>query len=60
MKTVQEQETEAILNLASLHNHQREVIYKLSKQIEALEKQLLLANERIHQLESQVYGGSVK
>ena len=46
MKTLQEQETQAILEMA--------------RRIEELEKLLAQANERIHQLESQYYGGNVK
>jgi len=43
MKTVQQLETEAIL--------------AMGEKITELEKQLAMANERIRQLESQLYGG---
>jgi hypothetical protein len=46
MKTVQEQETEAILAMA--------------QRIKELEKLLEQANDRVRQLESQVYGGSTQ
>jgi len=46
MKTLQEQETEAILALA--------------QRIKELEKLLEQANDRVRQLESQVYGGSTQ
>lgn len=45
-KTVEQQETEAILHMA--------------RAMQELEIQLSLANERVRQLESQVYGGSTK
>jgi hypothetical protein len=46
MKTLQEQETEAILAMA--------------QRIKELEKLLEQANDRVRQLESQVYGGSTQ
>jgi len=46
MKTLQQQETEAILAMA--------------QRIEELEKLLQQANDRVRQLESQVYGGSTQ
>lgn len=46
MKTLQQQETEAILAMA--------------QRIEELEQLLKQANERVRQLESQVYGGSTQ
>ena len=46
MKTLQQQETEAILAMA--------------KRIEELEKLLAQANERVRQLESQYFGGSTQ
>jgi hypothetical protein len=46
MKTLQEQETEAFLAMA--------------KTIKLLEQQLTAANDRIRQLEAQVYGGTTK
>lgn len=46
MKTVQEQETEAIL--------------AMGERIKELEKLLEQANDRVRQLESQVYGGSTQ
>ena len=46
MKTLQEQETEAILAMA--------------QGIKELEKLLEQANDRVRQLESQVYGGSTQ
>ena len=46
MKTLQEQETEAILAMA--------------QRIKELEKLLEQANERVRQLESQVYGGNTQ
>jgi hypothetical protein len=60
MKTLQEQETQAILKLGELHNHQREVIFTMSKKIEELESAVSMANGRIAYLEAQVYGGSTK
>jgi hypothetical protein len=46
MKTLQEQETEAILAMA--------------QRIRELEEALQQANDRVRQLESQVYGGSTQ
>jgi sulfur transfer protein SufE len=46
MKTLQEQETEAIL--------------AMGEKIKQLQEQLNQANERVRQLESQVYGGSTQ
>ena len=46
MKTLQEQETEAILAMAN--------------RIKELEQALQQANDRVRQLESQVYGGSTQ
>lgn len=46
MKTIQEQETEAIL--------------AMGEKIKELQEQLNQANERVRQLESQVYGGSTQ
>ena len=46
MKTVQEQETEAII--------------RVFEAMKALEVQLAIAQERIRQLEAQIYGGSTK
>lgn len=46
MKTIQQQETEAILAMA--------------QRIRELEKLLEQANDRVRQLESQVYGGSTQ
>lgn len=46
MKTVREQETEAILAMA--------------QRIKELEELLQQANDRVRQLESQVYGGSTQ
>lgn len=46
MKTLQEQETEAILAMA--------------QRIKELEELLQQANDRVRQLESQVYGGSTQ
>jgi hypothetical protein len=46
MKTLQEQETEAILAMAN--------------RIKELEQALQIANDRVRQLESQVYGGSTQ
>ncbi len=46
MKTLQEQETEAILAMAD--------------RIKELEQALQQANDRVRQLESQVYGGSTQ
>ena len=60
MKTLQQQETEAILSLGESHELQREIIYKQQREIEVLQSQLRQANEIIHQLQSQVYGGSVQ
>lgn len=45
-KTVEQQENEAILQMA--------------RSLQELQIQLALANERVRQLESQVYGGSTK
>lgn len=57
MKTVQQLETEAILELGESHNNQREVIYRLGQQVAVLERELVMANERVRHLESQIYGG---
>ena len=57
MKTVQQLETEAILALGESHNHQREVIYRMGEKLSELEQQLAMANDRVRQLESQLYGG---
>jgi LPS O-antigen subunit length determinant protein (WzzB/FepE family) len=46
MKTLQQQETEAILAMAD--------------RIKQLEQALQIANDRVRQLESQVYGGSTQ
>jgi sulfur transfer protein SufE len=46
MKTIQEQETQAIL--------------AMGEKIKELQQQLNQANERVRQLESQVYGGPTK
>ena len=46
MKTLQQQETEAILAMA--------------KKIEELEQALASAHQRVRELESQVYGGSTQ
>jgi sulfur transfer protein SufE len=46
MKTIQEQETQAIL--------------AMGEKIKQLQEQLNQANERVRQLESQVYGGSTQ
>jgi LPS O-antigen subunit length determinant protein (WzzB/FepE family) len=46
MKTLQQQETEAILAMA--------------ERIKELEQALQIANDRVRQLESQVYGGSTQ
>jgi len=46
MKTLQQQETEAILAMAD--------------RIKELEQALQQANDRVRQLESQVYGGSTQ
>jgi hypothetical protein len=46
MKTLQQQETEAILAMAN--------------RIKELEQALQQANDRVRQLESQVYGGSTQ
>jgi len=46
MKTLKEQETEAFLAMAEA--------------MKTLEQQLAAANERIRQLEAQVYGGTTK
>jgi len=46
MKTLQQQETEAILAMA--------------RRIEELEQQLATAHQRVRELESQVYGGSTQ
>jgi hypothetical protein len=46
MKTLKEQETEAFLAMAEA--------------MKALEQQLAIANERIRQLEAQVYNGTTK
>lgn len=46
MKTLQQQETQAILAMA--------------EKLKQLEEQLRQANERVAYLESQVYGGSTK
>jgi len=46
MKTIQEQETEAIL--------------AMGEKIRQLEQLLQQANDRVRQLESQVYGGSTQ
>jgi hypothetical protein len=59
-KTVEQQETEAILAMGEMHDNQRETIFRLGEQVQNLEKALAQANERVRQLESQVYGGSVK
>ena len=60
MKTVQEQETEAILNLGNMHEEQREVIFRMRMQMDELESKLAMAQERVAYLEAQVYGGSTK
>jgi len=60
MKTLQQQETEAILSLGEAHDLQREIIYRLQNEIDSLTTLLESANERIRQLESQIYGGSTK
>jgi CII-binding regulator of phage lambda lysogenization HflD len=57
MKTVQQLETESILALGEAHNNQRDVIYRMGEKITELEKQLAMANDRVRQLESQLYGG---
>lgn len=57
MKTLQQQETESILLMGQAHSDQREAIYRLGDQIIELQNQLALANDRIRQLESQIYGG---
>jgi hypothetical protein len=57
MKTIQQQETEAILALGEAHDTQREVIYRLGQQVAVLERELAMANERVRHLESQIYGG---
>ena len=46
MKTLQQQETEAILAMA--------------RRIEELEKALAVAHQRVRELESQIYGGSTQ
>lgn len=46
MKTLQQQETEAILAMA--------------ERIKELEQALQIANDRVRQLESQVFGGSTQ
>jgi len=53
METVQEQETKAILAMG-------EAIKALSQQLNDANNSLRRANERIAQLESQVYGGPTK
>ncbi len=53
MKTLQEQQTEAILHMA-------EAMKELDIQLALANHQLALANERVSQLEAQVYGGSTK
>ena len=60
MKTLQQQEPEAILSLGEAHDLQREIIYRLQNEIDSLTTLLESANERIRQLESQIYGGSTK
>ena len=60
MKTLHQQETEAILSLSESHDMQREVIYRLQNEIDSLTKLLEQSNDRVRQLESQVYGGSTK
>ena len=52
-KTVKEQETQAFLELF-------EALRVKDQKIADLEKSLRAANDRVHSLESQVYGGSVK
>jgi len=53
METVQERETKAILAMG-------EAIKALSQQLNDANNSLRRANERIAQLESQVYGGPTK
>lgn len=40
MKTLQQQETEAILAMGEAHEQQRETIYRMGQRIEELESQL--------------------
>lgn len=53
MKTLQEQQTQAILHMA-------EAIKALEQQLADAHMQLKQANERVAQLEAQVYGGTTK
>jgi len=55
--TLQQQETKVVLELFEAHNNQRDVIYRMGEKITELEKQLAMANDRVRQLESQLYGG---
>jgi hypothetical protein len=47
MKTLQQQETEAILSMADAHENQRETIFRMGQRIEELEEQLRKANIEI-------------
>jgi hypothetical protein len=61
MRTLREQETEAILQrLGATHDLQREVIFRLQEEIDALQLSLQQANSRVRELEAQVFGGSTK
>jgi hemerythrin-like domain-containing protein len=60
MKTLREQETEAILQMSATHDLQREVIFRLQEEIDALQRSLQQANSRVRELEAQVFGGSTK
>lgn len=53
MKTIQEQETQAFLELI-------EAMKSMEIQLALANHQLTMANERVRQLEAQVYGGSTK
>ena len=53
MKTISEQETEAVLAMA-------EAIKALTQQLDDAVRNLRIANERVAQLEAQLYNGTTK
>jgi pyrroloquinoline quinone (PQQ) biosynthesis protein C len=55
MKTLKE-----ILQQSETHDLQREVIFRMQEEIDALQLQLSQANSRVRELESQVFGGTTK
>jgi len=44
----------------TLQQVETKAILELFESLKAMEQQLAVANARIHELESQIYGGSVK